>query len=118
MGPEQRIYSQGELYAGSTWGITGYNRRGRPRYGHLPLDPGWVQRSNELYHPKPKPEPPKPAQQTDATIAAAGENVRRPKESKRKKTTLASLRIRPKSKINQQVGGLGGGSGLNIGGYA
>ena len=69
--------------------------------------------------PPPAPTIPKPPEQAQATIAQAGEGVRRP-GAKRKKTTLASLRIRPKSQINQQVGGLGAGagSGLNIGGYA
>ena len=69
--------------------------------------------------PPPAPIIPKPPEQSNATLAQAGEGVRRP-GSKRKKTTLASLRIRPKSQINQQVGGLGAGagSGLNIGGYA
>ena len=69
--------------------------------------------------PPPMPTIPKPPEQAQSTIAQAGEGVRRP-GAKRKKTTLASLRIRPKSQINQQVGGLGAGagSGLNIGGYA
>jgi hypothetical protein len=64
--------------------------------------------------PKP-PKTPKPAEQTMSTISQAGEGVRRP-GGKRKKTTLASLRIKPR-KINQQVGGLGSGGSLNIGGY-
>ena len=69
--------------------------------------------------PAPMPTVPKPPEQTPTTIAQAGEGVRRP-GAKRKKTTLASLRIRPKAQINQQVGGLGvgAGSGLNIGGFA
>jgi len=65
--------------------------------------------------PMPKPKTPKPAEQTMTTISQAGEGVRRP-GGKRKKTTLASLRIKPR-KINQQVGGLGSGGSLNIGGY-
>jgi len=108
-------YTQAELYAGSTYGIVGYNRRGRPRYGHMPLDPAKYQASMDFYHPKPKPEPPKPAQQTNATISAAGDSVRRPKK-KRAKTTLASLRIRPRARVNSQVGGLSGGSNLPLGG--
>mgnify|MGYP001233132004 CR=1 FL=1 len=110
-------YTQAELYAGSTRGIIGYNKKGRPRYGAIPLDPARYQASMEFYHPKPLPATPKPAQQSTATIAAAGDTVRRP-DKKRKKTTLASLRIRPKSRINQQLGGVGAGSGLNIGGLA
>ena len=62
------------------------------------------------------PKPIKPPEQSNVTISQAGDSVRRP-GSKRKKTTLASLRIKP-TKINQQVGGLGSGSGLNIGGFA
>ena len=71
--------------------------------------------------PAPKPQAPKapkmvkPPEQTMTTISQAGEGVKRP-GSKRKKTTLASLRIKPR-KINQQVGGLGSGGSLNIGGY-
>ena len=68
---------------------------------------------------RPAPAPPKPIkppEQSNVTISQAGDSVRRP-GSKRKKTTLASLRIKP-TKINQQVGGLGSGSGLNIGGFA
>lgn len=64
--------------------------------------------------PPPPPPTPKPAEQTNTTISSVGDTVRRPKQ-KRKKTTLASLRIRP-TRINQQVGGTGYGSGLNIGG--
>ena len=66
--------------------------------------------------PPPAPAAPKPPEQSNVTISQAGESVRRP-GAKRKKTTLASLRIKP-TKINQQVGGLGSGSGLNIGGFA
>lgn len=73
--------------------------------------------------PAPQPQPqamqqpktPKPPEQSNVTISQAGDSVRRP-GSKRKKTTLASLRIKPR-KINQQIGGLGSGGSLNIGGY-
>ena len=65
--------------------------------------------------PKP-PKAPKPPEQSNVTISQSGDSVRRP-GGKRKKTTLASLRIKP-TKINQQVGGLGSGGTLNIGGYA
>jgi hypothetical protein len=66
--------------------------------------------------PPPMPETPKAPAQNQVTISQAGQGVKRP-GGKRKKTTLASLRIKP-TRINQQVGGLGSGSGLNIGGYA
>ena len=67
--------------------------------------------------PKPmaQPQTPKAPIQNQTTIAQAGEGVKRP-GTKRKKTTLASLRIKPR-KINQAVGGLGSGGSLNIGGY-
>lgn len=65
--------------------------------------------------PMAQPQTPKAPVQNQTTISQAGEGVKRP-GSKRKKTTLASLRIKPR-KINQQVGGLGSGGSLNIGGY-
>ena len=118
MGPDMRIYSQGELYSGSTWGIVGYNKKGRPRYGHKPLDPGWVARSNEIYHPKPKPAPPKPAEQSKATQASVGQTVRRPSETRKRKrkTNLASFRIRKAAdSAAPAFAGYGYGTGLNIG---
>lgn len=77
--------------------------------------PGPPQPQQSAPAPMPKPKTPKPAEQTMTTISQAGEGVKRP-GGKRKKTTLASLRIKPR-KINQQVGGLGFGGSLNIGGY-
>ena len=65
--------------------------------------------------PMAQPQTPKAPIQNQTTISQAGEGVKRP-GSKRKKTTLASLRIKPR-KINQAVGGLGSGGSLNIGGY-
>ena len=65
--------------------------------------------------PMPMPQTPKAPVQNQTTISQAGKGVKRP-EGKRKKTTLASLRIKPR-KINQAVGGLGSGGSLNIGGY-
>ena len=65
--------------------------------------------------PMAQPSTPKAPVQNQTTISQAGEGVKRP-GGKRKKTTLASLRIKPR-KINQQVGGLGSGGSLNIGGY-
>ena len=65
--------------------------------------------------PMAAPKPIKPPEQSNVTISQAGEGVKRP-GAKRKKTTLASLRIKPR-KINQQIGGLGSGGSLNIGGY-
>ena len=115
-GPDMRIYTQGELYSGSTWGIVRHNKKGKAFYGHKPLDPGWVRRSNELYHPKPQPEPPKPASQGVATQAAAGQGIGRPKKSKGR-VSLADLRIRRPSKVNTQVALGAGGTGLNIGSF-
>ena len=77
--------------------------------------PGKSQPKQSAPKPPKPPKTPKPPQQSNVTISQSGDSVRRP-GAKRKKTTLASLRIKP-TKINQQVGGLGSGSGLNIGGY-
>ena len=113
-------YTQGELYAGARRVLTGYTQKGRPRYEMQPLDPALYKASMEFYHPKPPPPTPKPAEQANATMASVGKGLRRPEsEARRKKTTLASLRIRPRTKVNQQLGGqAGAGSGLNIGGIA
>ena len=113
-------YTQEELVRGSTVKKR-YNKKGRYIGDeHTPLDPALYKLSMDFYHPKPPPPVPKPAEQTNATLASIGKGLRRPEsESKRKKTTLASLRIRPRTKVNQQLGGQGGtGSGLNIGGFA
>ena len=97
--------------------------------GSIANTPNWSQANNRFNNamanapgkpappapaPPPPPPTPKPAEQTNTTISSVGDTVRRPQQ-KRKKTTLASLRIRP-TRINQQVGGTGYGSGLNIGG--
>ena len=109
-------YTQAELYAGSTREIIGYDKKGRPKYGAKPLDPGLYKASMDFYHPKPPPATPAAPTQTRATLASTGQSVRRPKQ-KRGKTSLASLRIRPKSKINQQLGGGMSGTGLNVGSF-
>lgn len=100
--------------------------------GSIANTPNWDQANNRFKAamanppgkpapPAPAPQPmaqpstPKPPVQNQTTISQAGEGVKRP-GGKRKKTTLASLRIKPR-KINQQVGGLGTGGSLNIGGY-
>ena len=113
-------YSQQDLVRGSTVKKR-YNKKGRfIGYEHTPLDPALYKLSMDFYHPKPPPPVPKPAEQTNATLASVGKGLRRPEsEGKRKKTTLASLRIRPRTKVNQQLGGqAGAGSVLNIGGFA
>ena len=108
-------YTQAELYAGSTQKIIGYDKKGRPKYGAVPLDPGLYKASMDFYHPKSPPPTPQAPVQSNVTMAAAGKTLRRP-EQKRSRISLASLRIRPKSEINQQFGGIAGGQPLNIGG--
>ena len=73
--------------------------------------------------PAPAPTPPPMPQQyraptpTNATLGALDSGVRSPGK-KRERTTLASLRIRPKRRINQALtAGSAAGSGLNIGGF-
>ena len=111
-------YTQAELYAGSRRTVIGYDKKGRPKYGAMPLDPALYKASMEFYHPKPPPPTPKPAQGTNATIASVGDTIRRPEKGKRKKTTLSSLRNKLKVQVNEQVATGGAGSGLNIGGLA
>ena len=109
-------YTQAELYRGSTEEIIGYDKKGRPRYGAKPLDPGLYKLSMDFYHPKAPPAEPAAPTQTRATLASTGQSVRRPKK-KRARTTLSSLRIRPRKEINQMFGGGMAGTGLNVGSF-
>ena len=109
-------YTEAELYRGSTEEIIGYDKKGRPKYGAKPLDPGLMRASMDFYYPKPKPAEPSAPQQTRATLASTGQSVRRPKK-KRARTTLSSLRIRPRKEINQMFGGGTAGTGLNVGSF-
>ena len=114
------MYTEAELFAGSTKRPR-YNKKGKfLGYEHIPLDPGLKAASMRLLYPPAPPPVPKPPEQSNATMASAGKGLRRPgSEAKKKKTTLASLRIRPRTRVNQQLGGQGGaGSGLNIGSSA
>ena len=110
------FYSEAELYAGSTQEIIGYDKKGRPKYGAKPLDPGLMRASMNFHYPKPAPAEPAAPQQTRATLASTGQSVRRPKQ-KRSRTTLSSLRIRPRKEINQMFGGGTAGTGLNVGSF-
>lgn len=100
--------------AGSIANTSNWDQANRRFNAAMANPPG---RSQPAPAPTPMAQPatPKAPVQNQTTIAQAGEGVKRP-GSKRKKTTLASLRIKPR-KINQQVGGLGTGGSLNIGGY-
>ena len=114
------MYTEAELFAGSTKRPR-YNKKGKfLGYDHTPLDPALKELSMRLLYPPSPPPVPQPAEQTNATMASAGKGLRRPEsEVKKKRTTLASLRIRPRTRVNQQLGGQGGaGSGLNIGSFA
>ena len=124
MGPEQRIYTQGEMYSGSTWSILGYNKKGKPRYGHMGLDPYWYKKSQEFYNPPKPPEPPKPAKQEAAVLSQATGSmqagIQQPKSGVQK-TTVADLRIKRSRKqqtANTGIQAGGVGSGLNTGAYA
>ena len=71
--------------------------------------------------PTPAPPPMPQASQyraptpTNATLGALDSGVRSPNK-KRERTTLASLRIRPKRRVNQALtAGSAAGTGLNIG---
>jgi len=79
--------------------------------------------SNAPGKPVPTPAPPPMPQAsqyraptpTNATLGALGTGVRSPNK-KRERTTLASLRIRPKRRVNQALtAGSAAGTGLNIG---
>ena len=68
--------------------------------------------------PMPKMETYKPPQMANATSASLGKGVGKPQE-KKKKSTLASLRIRrqrPTRVGGSLGGGFGTGTGLNVGG--
>ena len=112
-------YTQEELVRGSTKKKR-FNRKGRYIGDeYTPLDPGLYKLSMDFYHPKPPPPTPKPPEQSNALASSVGRQLRRPgQERGRKKTSLASLRIRPKSKINQMFAAMqSGGTGLNIGSF-
>jgi len=112
-------YTQEELVRGSTVKKR-YNKKGRYIGDeHTPLDPGLYKLSMDFYHPKPPPPTPKPPEQSNALASSVGKGLRRPGEERgRKKTSLASLRIRPRSKINQMFAAMqGAGTGLNIGSF-
>jgi hypothetical protein len=100
--------------AGSIANTANWDQANRRFNAAMANAPGKQQTQSAPKPPK-MPKTPKPPEQTMTTISQAGEGVKRP-GGKRKKTTLASLRIKPR-KINQQVGGLGSGGSLNIGGY-
>ena len=102
--------------AGSIANTPNWDAANRKFNAAMANPPGRSQPQAAAPAPQPMPETPKAPTQNQVTISQAGKGVKRP-GAKRKKTTLASLRIKP-TKINQQVGGLGSGSGLNIGGYA
>ena len=124
MGPEQRIYTQGEMYSGATWSIIGYNKKGKPQYGNMGLDPYWYKKSQEFYNPPKPPEPPKPAKQEAATLAQATGSMKAGIQAPKSgvaKTSVADLRIkRGRQQQTANTGIQSGvvGSGLNYGGYA
>lgn len=101
------MITEGELYLG------GKMENGKWRG----LTPGEIQWANDFYYPKPPPATPKPPTQMHATQEQAGRGTRRP--TTKKKTSLASLRIRRKkpTQVNSQVALGVGGTGLNVGGY-
>ena len=102
--------NQGDLYMGSTYGIVGYNKKGKPIYGHTAITPPPVP------PPMPQMSQYKPPQLTNATIGATGKGISRP-GNKRKPTRLSDLRAnRRKLRINEQLTTTGTGTGLNIGG--
>ena len=110
-----RIYTQSELYMGSTWDQVGVDKKGRPKYAHVPLDPGWVDISNKFWHPPSPPPEPKAATNVASTLADSPYGIRRNAQQTQKKNTLASLlKAAPKrERTLPQVGG-GSGGGLNI----
>ena len=110
-------YTQGELYQGSTWSIIGYDGKGRPRYGHKPLDPALYRASMEFYHPKPKPPPQqyRAPEDANATAASQGKGIRRPAKTKSKRNIASLRKIRDRTQVNQtlSMGETGVGSGIN-----
>ena len=115
------MYTEAELYAGSTKRPR-YNKKGKfLGYEHTPLDPGLKAASMRFLYPPSPPPVPKPAEQGNALMASAGKGLRRPEsERAKKKTNLAGLRNRRSLGFAQLIGAASqqpGFSPLNIGGF-
>ena len=115
------MYTEAELFAGSTKRPR-YNKKGKfLGYEHIPLDPGLKAASMRLLYPPTPPPVPKPAEQGNALMASAGKSLRRPEsERAKKKTNLAGLRNRRSLGFAQLIGAASAQAGfspLNIGGF-
>lgn len=98
------MYTESEIAAGSTYGIVGYTKKGKPIYGHTPINPA-------LIPPKP-PEPqavPKPPLRISKTQTMG---VKRNNKTKNK--SKDNLRIGRTANIQPLQAGAVGYTGLRI----
>ena len=100
--------NQGDLYMGSTYGIVGYNKKGKPIYGHMALPPGAIPAPAQPQRAQYKPPV---TRQPNASLAQTQQGIKSPRKPQRRNNIsqfLISL-----AQANQV--GAGAGSPLNIG---
>lgn len=115
----QGIYNAIIAMGGSAASANNAARAKRPGRAFQRFQAAFVppQRSAPAPPPMPQASQYRAPTPTNATIGATDSGVRSPGK-KRDRTTLSSLRIRPKRKINQALtAASAAGSGLNIGGF-
>jgi len=115
----QGIYNQIIAMGGSAASANNAARAKKPGRAFRRFQAAFVPPQRSAPTPAPPPMPQasqyKAPTSTNATLGALESGVRSPNK-KRDKTTLASLRIRPKRKLNQALtAGSQAGTGLNIG---
>jgi len=100
--------NQGDLYMGSTYGIVGYTRKGKPIYGHTALPPSATQAPPQPQQSQYKPPVTK---QPNANLASTQQGIRSPRKPQRR-GNISQFLI---SLAQAQQVGAGAGSPLNIG---
>ena len=114
----QGIYNQIIAMGGSAASANNAARAKRPGRAFQRFQAAFVPPQRSA--PAPPPPMPQASQYkaptpTNATLGALESGVRSPNK-KRERTTLASLRIRPRRRVNQALtAGSAAGTGLNIG---
>lgn len=100
--------NQGDLYMGSTYGIVGYNKKGKPIYGHMALPPSAIPAPAQPQRAQYKPPV---TRQPNASLAQTQQGIRSPRKPQRR-GNISQFLI---SLAQAQQVGAGAGSPLNIG---
>ena len=98
------MYTQAEIAAGSTYGIVGYNRKGKAIYGHTPINPALI--PPEPPAPQAVPKPPLRISKTPTM------GVKR--NTKTKNKSKNNLRIGRSANVQPLQAGAVGYTGLRI----